>query len=151
MFYRIALTFLLLALISACSRSPEPEPIQDTVETQASVTGPIRVEAPGGVEIAATVHGIGQPTVVLVHGWMCDQTYWEAQAPALAERFGVVTVDLAGHGQSGIDRQDWTIASLGDDVVAVVSKLQLEQVVVVGHSMGGRVGLEAARQLPNRV
>ena len=85
--------------------------MQDIVEQRTVVTGPIRVDAPDGVEIAATVYSTGQPTVVLVHGWMCDQTYWEAQVPALAEHFGVVVVDLAGHGRSGTDRQVWTVAS----------------------------------------
>lgn len=151
MLYRITLALALCTLIAACSRSEDQEGIQDTVKTQETVTGPIRVEAPDGVEIAATVHSTGQPTVVLVHGWMCDQTYWEAQVPALSEQFGVVTVDLAGHGLSGIDRQAWTIASLGEDVAAVVLQLQLNQVAVVGHSMGGRVGLEVARLLPGAV
>ena len=151
MLYRIILALLLFALIAACSRSQDPEHIQDTVETQTLVTGPVTVEVPDGIEIAATVHSTGQPTVVLVHGWMCDQTYWEAQIPALSEHFGVVAVDLAGHGLSGIERQAWTIASLGDDLAAVISQLQLKNVTVIGHSMGGRVGLEVARLLPGSV
>jgi len=151
MLNRIALAFALCILIAACSKSPDQESIQDVVETRAPVSGPVQAEAPDGVEIAATVHSTGQLNVVLVHGWMCDQTYWEAQVPALSEHFGVVTVDLAGHGLSGIDRQTWTIASLGDDVAAVISQLQLENVAVVGHSMGGRVGLEVARLLPGAV
>jgi pimeloyl-ACP methyl ester carboxylesterase len=104
-----------------------------------------------GVDIAATVHSLGQPTVVLIHGWMCDQTYWEAQIPALAEDFGVVTVDLAGHGLSGTDRTSWTIASLGQDAAAVITHLRLTDAIVIGHSMGGRVGLEVARLLPGTV
>lgn len=113
--------------------------------------GTISAKASDGFEIAATVHSKGQPNVVLVHGWMCDQTYWEEQIPALAGHFGVVTVDLAGHGLSGIGRQAWTIASLGEDVATVISQLQLDDVVVIGPSMGGRVGLEVARLLPETV
>jgi pimeloyl-ACP methyl ester carboxylesterase len=82
---------------------------------------------------------------------MCDQTYWEAQIPALAENFGVVTVDLAGHGLSGTDRQSWTVDSLGQDVAAVITHLRLTDAIVIGHSMGGRVGLEVARLLPGTV
>lgn len=149
--YRIAFVLALCTLIAACSESQDQERTKDIVESQSAVTGPIKVEAPDGVEIAATVHSTGQPTIVLIHGWMCDQTYWEAQVPALSDHFGVVTVDLAGHGLSGIDRQTWTIASLGGDVAAVISQLQLNQVTVIGHSMGGRVGLEVARLLPGTV
>ena len=149
--YRITLALVLCTLIVACSRSQYQEHEQDTVKSRSTVSDPVKVLAPDGVEIVATLHSTGQPTVVLVHGWMCDQTYWEAQVPTLSEHFGVVTVDLAGHGFSGIDRQAWTIASLGDDVAAVISQLQLKNVVVIGHSMGGRVGLEVARLLPGAV
>lgn len=143
------LVFGLCVLIAACSGPQIQEQTTDVLQTP--TTGPLTVPAPDGVKIAATVHSLGQPTVVLVHGWMCDQTYWEAQAQALAEHFGVVTIDLAGHGLSGTDRQDWTIPSLGDDVAAVITHLRLEDVVVVGHSMGGRVGLEVARLAPGTI
>lgn len=151
MLYRFTLAIALFVLIAACSKSEDRERIQDIVETRTTVIGPIKVEAPDGVKIAATVHSTGHPTVVLVHGWMCDQTYWEAQVPTLSKHFGVVTVDLAGHGLSGTERQAWTIASLGEDVAAVISQLQLDDVAVIGHSMGGRVGLEVARLLPGTV
>ena len=148
---RITVLLALLTLLAACSQAPDPELVHDATQAPAVETGPVTVKAPDGVVIAATVHSVGQPTVVLVHGWMCDQTYWEAQVPALAGHFGVVTVDVAGHGLSGTDRQAWTIASLGDDVAAVITQLELSDVIVVGHSMGGRVGLEVARLLPGTV
>ncbi|MEN8261014.1 MAG: alpha/beta hydrolase, partial [Pseudomonadota bacterium] len=151
MLNKITLVFGLCALIMACTETQDQQSATDVVDAVAPVTGPLTVRAPDGVEIAATVHSIGEPTVVLVHGWMCDQTYWEAQVPALSEYFGVVNVDVAGHGLSGTGRQTWTIASLGDDVAAVIKHLKLENVVVIGHSMGGRVGLEAARLLPESV
>lgn len=89
--------------------------------------------------------------LVLVHGWMCDQSYWNLQVPELVENVGVVTVDLAGHGDSGLTRQSWSIASLAGDVVTVIEELQLDCVIVVGHSMGGMVALEVARAVPERV
>ena len=150
MFHRITLTIAICTLVVACSRSEDQDHNQDVVETQA-VIGALKAETSDGVEIAATIHSVGQPNVVLVHGWMCDQSYWEAQIPALSEHFGVVSVDLAGHGLSGAGREAWTIASLGDDVATIISQLQLNNVVVIGHSMGGRVGLEVARLLPETV
>jgi pimeloyl-ACP methyl ester carboxylesterase len=150
MLNRITLVFGLCALITACS-GPGVQEQATVVEVPAPATGPMTVQSVDGVEIAATVHSVGDPTLVLVHGWMCDQTYWEDQVPALADHFGVVTVDVAGHGLSGTDRQIWTIASLGDDVAAVISNLHLQNVIVIGHSMGGRVGLEVARLMPGTV
>ncbi len=151
MLNKITLVLALCTLIAACSGPQAPEKTVEVVEAPVPATGPLTVQSFDGVEIAATVHSVGQPTVVLVHGWMCDQTYWEAQVPALAEHFGVVTVDVAGHGLSGTNRNEWTTSSLGEDVAAVLTYLQLEDVFVVGHSMGGRVALEVARLMPGTV
>lgn len=109
------------------------------------------VASADGVPIVYETRGQGAPALVLVHGWSCDRSYWEAQVRPLSERFRVVTVDLAGHGESGLGREEWTMATFGADVAAVVRELDLQQVVLVGHSMGGDVIVEAARQLPNRV
>ena len=63
----------------------------------------------------------------------------------------VVTLDLAGHGRSGRERKDWSMAAFGQDVRAVVEALSLKKVVLVGHSMSGNVVLEAAKAMPERV
>ena len=111
--------------------------------------------ASDGVHIAYDVYdtnGTAKPTLVFVHGWSCDRSYWRNQIEPFARKFRVVTVDLAGHGESGVGRADWTIESFGGDVDAVVSKLGLDRVILIGHSMGGDVIAEAARQLsPGRV
>lgn len=104
-----------------------------------------------GVDIQFEVHGAGSPAIMLVHGWSCDRSYWAQQVTDLAEHFQVVAVDLAGHGESGQNRQTWSMASFGEDVVAVVKQLGLEQVVLIGHSMGGHVIAEAALRLPYTV
>jgi pimeloyl-ACP methyl ester carboxylesterase len=63
----------------------------------------------------------------------------------------VVTVDLAGHGESGDGRREWTMAAFGADVACVLERLELEDAVLVGHSMGGDVIVETALQVPARV
>jgi pimeloyl-ACP methyl ester carboxylesterase len=63
----------------------------------------------------------------------------------------VVTIDLAGHGESGTGRRTWTMPAFGDDVLAVATELDLPDMVLVGHSMGDDVIIEAARGLPRRV
>jgi pimeloyl-ACP methyl ester carboxylesterase len=91
------------------------------------------------------------PVVVFVHGWSCDQGYWKGQLEPFSRKYQVVTVDLAGHGDSGLGREAWTIEAFGGDVAAVVEALGLERIILIGHSMGGDVIMEAARQLPGRV
>ncbi len=109
------------------------------------------VSSVDGVPIAFEKSGQGDVTLVLVHGWNCDQTYWREQVEALADSFTIVTVDLAGHGASGLSRTDYTVHAFGADVAAVVAALDLHNVYLVGHSMGGSVIIEAARMLPDRV
>jgi pimeloyl-ACP methyl ester carboxylesterase len=104
-----------------------------------------------GTPIRFEVTGHGEPTVVLVHGWALDRRLWDDQVKRLAARHRVVTLDLAGHGESGRQRSPWTMAAFGQDVKAVVEAVGAKQVVVVGHSMGGAVVLEAARRMRERL
>ena len=107
--------------------------------------------APDSTPIAYEVHGDGEPTLILVHGWSCDSRYWREQVDMLAERHRVVTVDLAGHGHSGQARDRYTMRSFGADVKAVADVVGSRQLILVGHSMGGLVIVEAARLMPERV
>jgi pimeloyl-ACP methyl ester carboxylesterase len=104
-----------------------------------------------GVSISYEIHGDKGPTVLFVHGWTCDRTYWARQVPFFATRGRVVTVDLAGHGESGQNRTDWSIRQFANDVIAVLEAENLDGVVLVGHSLGGPVILEAAIMAPERV
>lgn len=141
---------------AACSRQqPGAEPVHGT---SAAETPDARVEgAPqiatstDGVHIEYHVYGHGDPAVILVHGWACDANYWKAQLDELKSRYTTVTVDLAGHGASGSNRTDWSMANFGDDVAAVARQLQNPKIVLVGHSMGAVVVLEAARRIGDRV
>jgi pimeloyl-ACP methyl ester carboxylesterase len=110
-----------------------------------------RVASIDGERIAYEVRGAGEPAIVLVHGWSCDRSYFRHQLESFSKRHQVVTLDLAGHGESTSGRENSTIASFGADVAAVVRKLDLKRVVLVGHSMGGDVVVAAARLLKGRV
>ena len=103
-----------------------------------------------GVSICYDVHRDGETTLLFVHGWCCDRHVWDQQAD-FAARHRVVCLDLAGHGESGQDRKKFTISAFAQDVVAVVKHLGLKRVVLIGHSMGGGIIVEAARHLGNDV
>ena len=104
-----------------------------------------------GVEIVYDAVGNGEPTLVFVHGWSCDKSYWNDQVKTFSPKYKVVTIDLAGHGESGSERKNYTMELFGEDVAAVVNKLELDKVILIGHSMGGYVIIEAARQLKEKV
>jgi pimeloyl-ACP methyl ester carboxylesterase len=104
-----------------------------------------------GLRVSYTDQGSGDTALVFVHGWSCDKTYWQHQIPAFSHRYRVLTLDYGGHGNSGTKRENFTIPSFGNDVVAVVEKLDLDRVILVGHSMGGEVIVDAASKMPDRV
>jgi len=109
------------------------------------------VSSPDGVRIHYETAGKGRPALLLVHCWTCDSSFWKDQVARLSRNRQVVTLDLAGHGRSGRTRKDYTMEAFGQDVKAVADELKLDRMVLVGHSMGGAVILEAAKLLGGRV
>ena len=104
-----------------------------------------------GTRVAFESRGAGSQDVVLIHGWACNRRFWDSQLAPLAARFRVLNIDLPGHGESGRSRRAWTIRALGSDVVAVLRLAEARQCILVGHSMGADVTLEASRQLRSAV
>ncbi|SEG40238.1 alpha/beta fold hydrolase [Billgrantia desiderata] len=115
------------------------------------VNWPRMTASADGVPIAYEVQGSGAPTLVFIHGWSGDGRYWRGQVPYFSQQHRVVTLDLAGHGHSGLEREDFTMPAFGEDVKAVLEDLDVEQALLIGHSMGGPVAVEAARLVPERV
>ncbi len=140
---------LVLCFIYGCQKGEESASVVEK-EAKPTITIGSAISA-DGVSIAYEARGKGEPALVFIHGWCCDRSYWSEQLPHFAEKYKVVAIDLAGHGDTGLNRKEWTMGAFGEDVVAVVNKLNLEQVVLIGHSMGGFVILEAGRKMPKRV
>lgn len=88
--------------------------------------------------------GRGRP-VVLIHGWPLDSDMWEYQAGFLASQdLRVITYDRRGFGRSSQPWSGYDYDTLADDLKAVLDRLDLSNVTLVGHSMGGG---EVARYL----
>jgi pimeloyl-ACP methyl ester carboxylesterase len=109
------------------------------------------VRAADGLALVCEVRGTGDTALVFLHGLSGDREYWKNQADAFAADYRVVTYDQAGHGESGKGRAIWTTAALAADAEAVAKDLGLKRVILVGHSMGGPVALQAAKRLPGTV
>jgi pimeloyl-ACP methyl ester carboxylesterase len=109
------------------------------------------VRAADGLGIVCETRGQGETALVFLHGWCGTREFWKHQVGPLAADYRVVAIDQAGHGESGKDREKWSIAGLGADVQAVVKQLGLKRVILVGHSMGGPVALAAAKGMPGTV
>jgi pimeloyl-ACP methyl ester carboxylesterase len=94
--------------------------------------------------------GAGDPTLVFVHGLACSHQDWEAQVQALSSRHRCVNIDLPGHGASPA-KGPLGIARFGELVAVLAREQCASPCVLVGHSMGCRVVLEAARLLGDAV
>jgi pimeloyl-ACP methyl ester carboxylesterase len=89
--------------------------------------------------------GSGELAAILVHGGFCDRHDWRAQIDALAPHCRVVAFDMPGHGESPLPEEP-TVAALGRAVRAVTQRHGGQRVVLIGHSLGVDVILEAWRQ-----
>jgi pimeloyl-ACP methyl ester carboxylesterase len=109
------------------------------------------VRAEDGLSIICDIRGKGDTALVFLHGWCGDREYWKHQVDVFAADYRIVTLDQAGHGESGKDRKHWSAGSLAGDVEAVAKALDLKRVILIGHSMGGPVALMAAKRMPDIV
>jgi sigma-B regulation protein RsbQ len=105
-----------------------------------------------GIQIHSSSTGKGPKTVILVHGWTCDETTWSEQVPVLSKKYRVLTLDLPGHGKSGAPADGKLSMDLfARAVEAVRVESKANHVVLVGHSMGTPVIVQYARLYPKKV
>ncbi|MES2264554.1 MAG: alpha/beta hydrolase [Pseudomonadota bacterium] len=84
-----------------------------------------------------------RPPLLLVHGGLAHAMWWSALAPQLARDYFIIAPDLSGHGDSG-RREPYSLESWADDVMAVCADADLGAApVLVGHSLGGQIGIVA--------
>ena len=95
--------------------------------------------------------GRGAPPLVFVHGFACTHADWRSQLDFFSRTNEVIACDLRGHGETPGRPHECTIAHYGGDVAALVNHLELNGCILIGHSMGTRVVLEANRLVPERV
>ena len=100
------------------------------------------------------VVGRGTQPMLFAHGFGCDQTMWRFVTPAFEDRYRVVLFDYVGSGRSDLAAYDperyATLDGYVRDVLDVVHALDLRDVVFVGHSVSGMVGVLAANREPER-
>lgn len=94
--------------------------------------------------------GSGMP-IVLLHGYLESLEIWDSFAEELSKNNFVITIDLPGHGQSGIIDGKVTVELMAEAVVHVLDQLKIEKTVIIGHSMGGYAVLAFAELWPERL
>jgi sigma-B regulation protein RsbQ len=111
----------------------------------------VDVHAKHNIKIMGAENG---PTILLVHGFGCDQNLWRHVADRLKSDFRLVLIDLVGSGSS--DPAAWDEAKYSSlegyaaDILEIVEELDLHQVVFVGHSVSAMIGALATIHDPTR-
>ncbi|MFC1550965.1 alpha/beta fold hydrolase [Candidatus Latescibacterota bacterium] len=102
------------------------------------------------VELHYEEYGTGGTPVVLVHGFLASSNMWRDYfIPHLYGSHRVYALDMRGHGQSSHVKQGCNVVQLADDVFQFVQEMQLENVIYIGMSMGGAVGIQFAINHPD--
>ena len=114
------------------------------------------VEVEPGVNLHAVDSAVGREVgggrpVVLLAGLGLDHESWAGPAAALSRHHRVVRIDLRGTGRSDAPNAGYSLDRLAADVIAVLDRLDLADMVLIGHSFGAQIGLLVAATVPGRV
>jgi pimeloyl-ACP methyl ester carboxylesterase len=103
-----------------------------------------------GIDYAYRDVGTG-PAILFAHGLFVDHSIFNPQIACLCHQYRCILVDLPGHGESGYQSQGWTLDDLAAGMANFITHLNLEQVVFVGLSQGGMIGMRLAARFPQLV
>lgn len=102
-----------------------------------------------------TIKGSGEKTLVFIHGFASSQKAWQWITPEFEKTHSLILFDLVGSGESDMSAYDEKryekISSHVEDIIEVLSVLELEESTIIGHSLGGMIGLLLARKRPDLV
>jgi len=138
--FNLLASITLLAVVASCTNS---SPTQQRPEK-------IKVVSQG-VQIDCLDEGKGDTTLLFVHSWCINKTYWLEQVAQFKEKYRVVAIDLPGFGKSGKNRKIWNNKNFSADINATIAQLGLKNVILIGHSMAGDIIIQAAIDNPSKV
>lgn len=141
----LALLFVALATV-ACR--PAAKPVAFAELKYPMTTRTVRV---GTAEVAYHDVGSGERTLVLIHGLGSSMPAWSKNLEALARDHRVVLIDLPGYGKSTKANYEYTMRFFAKAVRGVIRELDLQRVVLVGHSMGGQIAMTYALDYPDTI
>ena len=103
----------------------------------------------GAVRLYYERAGSGECELLFVHGWCCDRTTFSPQFDHFARTHAVTALDLRGCGRSDQPEDGYTIPDFADDLAQFCAVVGIDRPVVIGHSLGGMIGVELAARHPS--
>ena len=139
---------LLLTLATSCSDKKTEATMETTTETTVKARAEY-IEAAPNVKLHVTDLGEGKP-VVFIHGYPLSDAMWEYQYhPLIKEGYRVIGITLRGFGQSDKPYGKYNYDQFADDIKSVLDQLDVNDVTIVGHSMGGAIALHYTAKYNN--
>lgn len=99
--------------------------------------------------IAYTDEGDGDKTLLFVHGLSSNLDSWKKNIKGLRSDFRTISIDLPGYGKSSRSKTDYSLAEYAGMLIDVVDQLNLKNVILVGHSMGGQIAMHSVIENPD--
>lgn len=131
---------ILTALVCACNSNNKNAGNDTSCKTSQSLS------VSDGAMLSYLDCGQGDVTLLFVHGWNLNKNYWSNQIDQFSGDYRIVAIDLPGFGGSSLGNDAYSMDAYADALKSLMDQLELKNVVLVGHSMGGRVVLETAQQ-----
>jgi pimeloyl-ACP methyl ester carboxylesterase len=95
--------------------------------------------------------GKGEFTLILIHGLASNAGFWRYNIPELSKHFRVIAVDLPGYGKSQKGNFSYSLSFYAETIKNLIDDLNLKNVVLVGHSMGGQISIIFALNYPDKL
>ena len=121
-----------------------------TTNWTSDATGTGEYASVNGIDLYYETHGSGRP-LVLLHGGLGSGEMFGPVLPSFTDHRQVILVDLQGHGRTADIDRPIDVRLMADDVAALIEHLGLDDVDLVGYSLGGGVALQTAIRHPERV
>lgn len=103
------------------------------------------------LEISYVKEGTGEKTLLFVHGLSSNSDAWSKNIEVLRNDYTCIALDLPGYGKSSKPEADYTASYFADMVHQFIEKLQLKNIVLIGHSMGGQASIKLATNYPDDI
>jgi 3-oxoadipate enol-lactonase len=100
-------------------------------------------------EIAYFDEGTGELTIIFVHGFPFNKSFWTPQLEFLSTRYRVIATDIAGFGNSD-EKTNQSISIFADDLILFINQLKIESTIFCGLSFGGYILLNAVVRYPTK-
>ncbi len=95
--------------------------------------------------------GSGDETILLVHGLASNAGFWRYNIPELSKHYRVIAVDLPGYGKSQKGVYTYSMSFYAETLKKIMDALNLNKVILIGHSMGGQIGITFALKYSERL